>query len=131
MFIRNSLLIFLLASCSNLQIGDNLNFDNSFTNNERFLLGSCLRDVNEQSLNFKNFTLSNLTGNVNSLGLEVDRTLVLSFQIETDDNRTLIIDESISSPTNYLSSNMAAEEDKYLLEILLAKSCSQITDFIS
>ena len=131
MFIRNSLLIFLLASCSNLQIGDNLNFDNSFTNNERFLLGSCLRDVNEQSLNFKNFTLSNLTGNVNSLGLEVDRTLVLSFQIETDDNRTLIIDESISNPTNYLSSNMAAEEDKYLLEILLAKSCSKITDFIS
>ena len=131
MFIRKSLLIFLLASCSNLQIGDNLNFDNSFTNNERFLLGSCLRDVNEQSLNFKNFSLSNLTGNVNSLGLEVDRTLVLSFQIETDDNRTLIIDESISSPTNYLSSNMAAEEDKYLLEILLARSCSQITDFIS
>ena len=131
MFIRKSLLIFLLASCSNLQIGDNLNFDNSFTNNERFLLGSCLRDVNEQSLNFKNFTLSNLTGNVNSLGLEVDRTLVLSFQIETDDNRTLVIDESISSPTNYLSSNMAAEEDKYLLNILLARSCSKITDFIS
>jgi hypothetical protein len=121
----------LLASCSNLQIGDNLNFDNSFTNNERFLLGSCLRDVNEQSLNFKNFTLSNLTGNVNALGLEVDRTLVLSFQIETDDNRTLIIDESISNPTNYLSSNIAAEEDKYLLDILLARSCSKITDFIS
>jgi len=131
LFIRNSLLIFLLASCSNLQIGDNLNFDNSFTNNERFLLGSCLRDVNEQSLNFKNFTLSNLTGNVNALGLEVDRTLVLSFQIETDDNRTLIIDESISNPTNYLSSNIAAEEDKYLLDILLARSCSKITDFIS
>ncbi len=131
MFIRKSLLIFLLASCSNLQIGDNLNFDNSFTNNERFLLGSCLRDVNEQSLNFKNFTLSNLTGNVNALGLEVDRTLVLSFQIETDDNRTLIIDESISNPTNYLSSNIAAEEDKYLLDILLARSCSKITDFIS
>ncbi|OUW79999.1 MAG: hypothetical protein DBW97_00080 [SAR86 cluster bacterium] len=131
MFIRNSLLIFLLASCSNLQIGDNLNFDNSFTNNERFLLGSCLRGVNEQSLNFKNFTLSNLTGNVNSLGLEADRTLVLNFQIETHNNRTLIIDESISSPTNYLSSNMAAEEEKYLLDILLARSCSKITDFIS
>lgn len=131
MFIRKSLLIFLLASCSNLQIGDNLNYDNSFTNNERFFLGSCLRGVNEQSLNFKNFTLSNLTGNVNSLGLEVDRTLVLSFQIETDDNRTLIINESISNPTNYLSSNMAAEEDKYLLDILLTRSCSKITDFIS
>ena len=131
MFTRNSLLILLLASCSNLQIGSNLNFDNSFTNNERFLLGSCLSDVNEQTLNFKNFTLRNLTGNVNSLGLEVDRTLVLNFQIETDDNRTLIIDESISNPTNYLSSNMAAEEDKYLLDILLARSCSKITDFIS
>ena len=131
MFIRNLPLILLVASCTNLQIGNNLNFDNSFTNNERFLLSSCLRDVNEQSLNFKNFTLSNLTGNVNSLGLEVDRTLVLSFQIETDDNRTLIIDESISSPTNYLSSNIAAEEDKYLLELLLARSCSQIIDYIS
>ena len=131
MFIRNSLLILLLPSCTNLQIGDNLNFDNSFTNNERFLLGSCLRGSNKQSLNFKNFTFSNLTGNVNSLGLEVDRTLVLSFQIETDDNRTLIIDESISNPTNYLSSNIAAEEDKYLLDILLARSCSKITNFIS
>ena len=131
MFTRNSLLILLLTSCSNLQIGDNLNFDNSFTNNERFLLGSCLRGVNEQSLNFKNFTLSNLTGNVNSQGLEVDRTLVLSFYIEVDDDRTLIIYESINSPTNYLSSNMAAEEDKFLLETLLAKSCSQIIDFIS
>jgi len=131
LFTRNSLLILLLTSCSNLQIGDNLNFDNSFTNNERFLLGSCLRGVNEQSLNFKNFTLSNLTGNVNSQGLEVDRTLVLSFYIEVDDDRTLIIDESINSPTNYLSSNMAAEEDKFLLETLLAKSCSQIIDFIS
>ena len=131
MFTRNSLLILLLTSCSNLQIGDNLNFDNSFTNNERFLLGSCLRGVNEKSLNFKNFTLSNLTGNVNSQGLEVDRTLVLSFYIEVDDDRTLIIDESINSPTNYLSSNMAAEEDKFLLETLLAKSCSQIIDFIS
>jgi len=131
LFTRNSLLILLLTSCSNLQIGDNLNFDNSFTNNERFLLGSCLRGVNEQSLNFKNFTLSNLTGNVNSQGLEVDRTLVLSFYIEVDDDRTLIIYESINSPTNYLSSNMAAEEDKFLLETLLAKSCSQIIDFIS
>ena len=131
MFIRKSLLIFLLASCSNLQIGDNLNFDNSFTNNERFLSGSCLRGSNKQSLNFKNFTFSNLTGNVNSLGLEVDQTLVLSFQIETDDNRTLIIEESTSSPTNYLSSNIAAEEDKYLLELLLARSCSQIIDYIS
>ena len=131
MFTRNSLLILLLTSCSNLQIGDNLNFDNSFTNNERFLLGSCLRGVNEKSLNFKNFTLSNLTGNVNSQGLEVDRTLVLSFYIEVDDDRTLIIDESINSPTNYLSSNMAAEEDKFLLETLLAKSCSQIIDLIS
>ena len=131
MYTRNSLLILLLASCSNLQIGNNLNFDNSFTNNERFFLGSCLRDINKQSINFKNFTLNNLTGNVNSLGLEVDRTIVLSFQIETDDNRTLIIDESISSPTNYLSSNIAAEEDKYLLELLLAKSCSQIIDYIS
>jgi len=131
LFTRNSLLILLLTSCSNLQIGDNLNFDNSFTNNERFLLGSCLRGVNEKSLNFKNFTLSNLTGNVNSQGLEVDRTLVLSFYIEVDDDRTLIIDESINSPTNYLSSNMAAEEDKFLLETLLAKSCSQIIDFIS
>jgi len=131
LFTRNSLLILLLTSCSNLQIGDNLNFDNSFTNNERFLLGSCLRGVNEKSLNFKNFTLSNLTGNVNSQGLEVDRTLVLSFYIEVDDDRTLIIDESINSPTNYLSSNMAAEDDKFLLETLLAKSCSQIIDFIS
>ena len=131
MFTRNSLLILLLTSCSNLQIGDNLNFDNSFTNNERFLLSSCLRGVNEQSLNFKDFTFSNLTGNVNSQGLEVDRTLVLSFYIEVDDDRTLIIDESINSPTNYLSSNMAAEEDKFLLETLLAKSCSQIIDFIS
>jgi len=131
LFTRNSLLILLLTSCSNLQIGDNLNFDNSFTNNERFLLGSCLRGVNEKSLNFKNFTLSNLTGNVNSQGLEVDRTLVLSFYIEVDDDRTLIIDESINSPTNYLSSNMAAEEDKFLLETLLAKSCSQIIDLIS
>jgi len=131
LFTRNSLLILLLTSCSNLQIGDNLNFDNSFTNNERFLLGSCLRGVNEKSLNFKNFTLSNLTGNVNSQGLEVDRTLVLSFYIEVDDDRTLIIDESINSPTNYLSSNMAAEEDKFLLETLLDKSCSQIIDFIS
>ena len=131
MFIRNLPLILLVASCTNLQIGNNLNFDNSFTNNERFLLGSCLRGANKQSLNFKNFSLSNLTENVNSLGLEVDRTLVLSFQIETDDNRTLIIDESISNPTNYLSSNIAAEEDKYLLDILLARSCSKITDFIS
>ena len=82
-------------------------------------MGSCLRDINKQSINFKNFTLNNLTGNVNSLGLEVDRTIVLSFQIETDDDRILIIEESINNPTNYLTSNMAAEEDKYLLEIFL------------
>ncbi|MDA0344688.1 MAG: hypothetical protein O3C54_01860 [Proteobacteria bacterium] len=131
MFTRNSLLILLLISCSNLQIGDNLNFDNSFTNNERFLLGSCLRDFNEQSLSFKNFTFINLTGNVNSLGLEVDQILTLSFQIDTVDNRTLVIEESISNPTNYLSSNVAAEEHKYLLETLLATSCLKIIDFVS
>ena len=131
MYTRNSLLILLLASCSNLQIGNNLNFDNSFTNNERFFLGSCLRDINKQSINFKNFTLNNLTGNVNSLGLEVDRTIVLSFQIETDDDRTLIIEESINNPTNYLTSNMAAEEDKYLTETLLTNSCLKIIDFAS
>ena len=93
--------------------------------------GSCLRDINKQSINFKNFTLNNLTGNVNSLGLEVDRTIVLSFQIETDDDRTLIIEESINNPTNYLTSNMAAEEDKYLTETLLTNSCSKIIDFAS
>ena len=92
-------------------------------------MGSCLRDINKQSINFKNFTLNNLTGNVNSLGLEVDRTIVLSFQIETDDDRTLIIEESINNPTNYLTSNMAAEEDKYLTETLLTNSCLKIIDF--
>ena len=94
-------------------------------------MGSCLRDINKQSINFKNFTLNNLTGNVNSLGLEVDRTIVLSFQIETDDDRTLIIEESINNPTNYLTSNMAAEEDKYLTETLLTNSCLKIIDFAS
>ena len=94
-------------------------------------MGSCLRDINNQSINFKNFTLNNLTGNVNSLGLEVDRTIVLSFQIETDDDRTLIIEESINNPTNYLTSNMAAEEDKYLTETLLTNSCLKIIDFAS
>lgn len=129
MFTRSFFIIFLLVSCSNVpNLETKIYFDNSFSNQNKFNLKSCLLGTNLQELSLKNLTITNTTNNVNALGLEIDRTISLSFEVFFSDQSNLEINESLSHPTNYLSSNMAIEEDRYLIESLFLKACNKIID---
>ena len=127
MFTRSFVIIFLLASCSSVSnIETKIYFDNSFSNQNKFFLKSCLFGTKLQDLTFKNLSITNTTNNVNALGLEIDRTISLSFEVFFSDERNLEINENLTHPTNYLSSNMAIEEDRYLIESLFLKACNKI-----
>lgn len=116
-------------SCSNVpNLETKIYFDNSFSNQNKFNLKSCLLGTKLQELSLKNLSITNTTNNVNALGLEIDRTISLSFEVFFSDQSILEINESLSHPTNYLSSNMAIEEDRYLIESLFLKACNKIID---
>ncbi len=127
MFIRNLILLVILASCSATNFNsDNVKFDDSFPNIEKYELKKCLSNINETiSLSELSFDLT--AENINSQGLEFNTKYLgsLILEVPKKDKRTKLKAMRMNT-TNYISSNMADEEKKRIKSLILSDICREI-----
>ncbi len=125
MFIRNFILLLAISGCSSFQeIRSTIDFDGTFTNSDKFHFKKCLSKVD---VSFKLYDLSvvGFAENITSEGLEFNTKInsKLSAKIQGREE-VLFMESSKVNTTNYISSNMAEEENKRLREQLLDDFCS-------
>ena len=118
MFIRNLLLLIILSSCSITSIdSSNLNFDDSFSNSDKFQFNKCLGNTFEE-IKLNDLEFNYLAENINSQGLEFNTRYVLSLTLETQNSEDIKLDSMRLNTTNYISSNMADSEKKEIKNLL-------------
>ena len=129
MFTRNLLLLIFLSSCSITNIDtSNLNFDDTFSNSDKFQFNKCLINTNEK-IKLNELQLNYLAENINSQGLEFNTRYVLSLTIKTQDSDDIRFDSMRLSTTNYISSNMADSEKKEIKNLLISDLCKSINNY--
>ena len=131
MFIRNLILLILLASCSVAPLNsNNIRFDDSFQNLEKYELKKCLSNVNEDiNLSELNFDLT--AENITSQGLEFNTKYLGSLILEIPIQEKIIKLKAMRmNTTNYISSNMADEEKKRIKALILTDICKEITKHV-
>ena len=129
MFTRNLLLLIFLSSCSITNIDtSNLNFDDTFSNSDKFQFNKCLINTNEK-IKLNELQLNYLAENINSQGLEFNTRYVLSLTIKTQDSDDIRFDSMRLSTTNYVSSNMADSEKKEIKNLLISDLCKSINNY--
>ena len=112
MFTRNLLLLIILSSCSIASIDtSNLDFDDSFSNSDKFQFNKCLRNTSEK-IKLNDLQFNYLAENINSQGLEFNTRYILSLTLKTKDSGDKKLDSMRLNTTNYISSNMADSEKK-------------------
>ena len=130
MFTRNLLLLISLSSCSITNIDtSNLDFDDTFSNSDKFQFNKCLRNTNEK-IKLNALQLNYLAENINSQGLEFNTRYVLSLTIKTQDSDDIKLDSMRINTTNYISSNMADSEKKEIKKLLISDVCKSINDYV-
>ena len=129
MFTRNLLLLIFLSSCSISNIDtSNLDFDDSFSNSDKFQFNKCLGNTNEE-IKLNELQLNYLAENINSQGLEFNTRYVLSLTIKTQDSDDIKFDSMRLNTTNYISSNMADSEKKEIKNFLISDLCKSINNY--
>ena len=129
MFTRNLLLLIFLSSCSITNIDtSNLDFDDSFSNSDKFQFNKCLGNTNEE-IKLNELQLNYLAENINSQGLEFNTRYVLSLTIKTQDSDDIKFDSMRLNTTNYISSNMADSEKKEIKNLLISDLCKSINNY--
>ena len=125
MFIRSFLLLIILSGCSSFQeIKSTIDFDGTFTNSDKFHFKKCLSKID---IDFKLYDLnvSGFAENITSEGLEFNTKVIAKLSAEIDGSEEVLYMESSKvNTTNYISSNMAEEENKRLRELLLDDFCA-------
>ena len=122
MFIRNLILLILLASCSVAPLNsNNIRFDDSFQNLEKYELKKCLSKLNFD-LTAENITSQGLVFNTKYLG-----SLILEIPIQ---EKIIKLKAMRMNTTNYISSNMADEEKKRVKVLILTDICKEITKHV-
>ena len=125
MFIRNFIFLIILSGCSSFQkIKGTVDFDGTFTNSDKFHFKKCLSEID---VDFKLYDLSvaGFAENITSEGLEFNTKVNAKLSAEIDDSEEVLYMESSKvNTTNYISSNMAEEENKRLRELLLDDFCA-------
>ena len=125
MFIRSFLLLIILSGCSSFQkIKGTVDFDGTFTNSDKFHFKKCLSKID---IDFKLYDLSvsGFAENITSEGLEFNTKINAKLSAEIDGSEeVLYMGSSKVNTTNYISSNMAEEENKRLRELLLDDFCA-------
>ena len=112
MFTRNILLLIILSSCSITNIDtSNLDFDDSFSNSDKF------------QFNY-------LAENINSQGLEFNTRYVLSLTLKTQKFEDIKLESMRLNTTNYISSNMADSEKKEIKNLLISDVCKSINNYV-
>ena len=129
MFTRNLLLLIFLSACSITNIDtSNLDFDDSFSNSDKFQFNKCLGNTNEK-IKLNELQLNYLAENINSQGLEFNTRYVLSLTIKTQDSDDIKFDSMRLNTTNYISSNMADSEKKEIKNFLISDLCKSINNY--
>ena len=130
MFTRNILLSIILSSCSITNIDtSNLNFDDSFSNSDKFQFNKCLANTFEK-IKLNDLQFDYLAENINSQGLEFNTRYVLSLTLKTQNSEDLKLDSMRLNTTNYISSNMADSEKKEIKNLLISDICKSINNYV-
>ena len=129
MFTRNLLLLIILSSCSIASIDtSNLDFDDSFSNSDKFQFNKCLRNTSEK-IKLNDLQFNYLAENINSQGLEFNTRYILSLTLKTKDSGDMKLDSMRFNTTNYISSNMADSEKKVIKNLLISDICKSINNY--
>ena len=128
MFTRNLLLLIILSSCSIASIDtSNLDFDDSFSNSDKFQFNKCLRNTSEK-IKLNDLQFNYFAENINSQGLEFNTRYILSLTIKTQNSDDIVLDSKRFNTTNYISSNMADSEKKEIKNLLIFDVCKLINN---
>ena len=128
MFTRNLLLLIILSSCSIASIDtSNLDFDDSFSNSDKFQFNKCLRNTSEK-IKLNDLQFNYFAENINSQGLEFNTRYILSLTIKTQNSDDIVLDSKRFNTTNYISSNMADSERKEIRNLLISDVCKLINN---
>lgn len=132
MFIRNLTILLFLASCSATSLNfENIKFDDSFVNIEKYELKKCLNNVTEE-INLSSFDFKLTAENITSQGLEFNTKYLGSLTLEVSSLDKLIpIQKMRMNTTNYISSNMADEEKKRIKSLMLIDICETIKTHVN
>ena len=132
MFIRNLTVLLFLASCSATSLNfENIKFDDSFVNIEKYELKKCLNNVTEE-INLSSFDFKLTAENITSQGLEFNTKYLGSLTLEVSSLDKLIpIQKMRMNTTNYISSNMADEEKKRIKSLMLIDICETIKTHVN
>ena len=130
MFTRNLLLLIILSSCSIASIDtSNLDFDDSFSNSDKFQFNKCLRNTSEK-IKLNDLQFNYLAENINSQGLEFNTRYILSLTMKTQNSDVIELDSKRLNTTNYISSNMADSEKKEIKNALISDVCELINNYV-
>ena len=132
MFIRNLTILLFLASCSATSLNfENIKFDDSFENIEKYELKKCLNNSTQET-NLSSFDFKLTAENITSQGLEFNTKYVGSLTLEVSSLDKLIpIQKMRMNTTNYISSNMADEEKKRIKSLMLIDICETIKTHVN
>ena len=123
MFIRSLLALLFLSSCTNLSIkSDHVSFDDSFSNEEKFLFKKCFANK-DSVIELTNLTFEGFAENINDRGLEFNTKYILKVSAKNDDAKPRMLMSMQMNTNNYISSNMADSERKRIKSILIEKVC--------
>tara|TARA_B100001939_G_scaffold347322_1_gene368565 strand:+ start:1024 stop:1419 length:396 start_codon:yes stop_codon:yes gene_type:complete len=130
LFTRNILLLIILSSCSIASIDtSNLDFDDSFSNSDKFQFNKCLRNTSEK-IKLNDLQFNYLAENINSQGLEFNTRYILSLTMKTQNSDDIVLDSKRLNTTNYISSNMADSEKKEIKNSLISDVCELINNYV-
>ena len=130
MFTRNLLLLIILSSCSIASIDtSNLDFDDTFSNSDKFQFNKCLRNASEK-IKLNDLQFNYLAENINSQGLEFNTRYILSLTMKTQNSDDIVLDSKRLNTTNYISSNMADSEKKEIKNSLISDVCELINNYV-
>ena len=130
MFTLRLILIAITTGCASLDqrsYGDII-FDNSFDSQNKFILQTCLTN-SEDNLYLSNLSFLSLSENINSIGLEFNSkiSMTIDYKSDLEDEKTTFRTD-LESETNYISSNMAANQQQEIIEEMLLKFCNYLSN---
>ena len=130
MFTLRLILIAITTGCASVDqrsYGDII-FDNSFDSQNKFILQTCLTN-SEDNLYLSNLSFLSLSENINSIGLEYNSkmSMTIDYKSNLQDEKTTFRTD-LESETNYISSNMAANQQQEIIEEMLLKFCNYLSN---
>tara|TARA_B100000287_G_scaffold216268_1_gene204085 strand:+ start:197 stop:592 length:396 start_codon:yes stop_codon:yes gene_type:complete len=129
LFIRSLLFLIFLSGCSAFQvINSTIDFDGSFTNSDKFYFKNCLSKVTAH-FSLYDLEISEFAENITSQGLEFNTRVNAKLTAEIEGlDEVFFMESSRINTTNYISSNMAEEENKMLRELMLDDFCKTLLE---